>query len=65
MSAESTPQSPITIDMKLAEYGLKAGPETLESLKGAVADLQTAAKNICKPRSYLEEPVHALRLWKK
>lgn len=62
---ETKPEGPITIEMKLREYGLKVGPETLAALKTAVADLETAAKTIQKPRSYLEEPVHALRLWKK
>ncbi len=55
----------ISIEAKLAEFGLKVGPETLESLKASVADLETAARNIRKPRGYLEEPVHALRLWTK
>lgn len=60
-----TSTTPIPIEAKLAEYGLKAGPETLESLKGSVADLETAARNIRVKRSYLQEPVHALRLWTK
>lgn len=63
---EAAKQSSITIEEKLAEYGLKAGPETLEALKSGVADLETAAKNINGvTRSYLQEPIHALRLWKK
>lgn len=60
-----TPATPIPIEAKLAEYGLKVGPETLEFLKGAVADLEAAASSIRVPRSYLQEPVHALRLWTK
>lgn len=60
-----TPATPIPIEAKLAEYGLKVGPETLESLKGSVADLEAAARNIRIERSYLQEPVHTLRLQKK
>ncbi|AOG06126.1 hypothetical protein [Bosea sp. RAC05] len=60
-----TPATPIPIEAKLAEYGLKVGPETLEFLKGAAADLEAAARNIRVKRSYLQEPVHALRLWTK
>ena len=60
-----TPTTPIPIEAKLAEYGLKVRPETLEALKGSVADLEAAARNIRKPRSYLQEPVHVLRLWTK
>lgn len=56
---------PIPIEAKLAEYGLKVGPETLAALKGAVADLDTAARSIRVKRSYLQEPVHTLRLWTK
>jgi hypothetical protein len=64
MSDETLPQ-PISIEDKLAEYGLKVGPETLESLRASVVDLEAAASNVRRQRSYLEEPVHALRLWTK
>jgi hypothetical protein len=60
-----TPATPIPIEAKLAEYGLKVGPETLEFLKGAAADLEAAARSMRVKRSYLQEPVHALRLWTK
>lgn len=60
-----TPATPIPIEAKLAEYGLKVGPETLEFLKGAAADLEAAARSIRVKRSYLQKPVHALRLWTK
>jgi hypothetical protein len=52
-----------TVEARLAAYGLKAGPETLAALKTAVADLDAAAVAVRVPRSYLQEPVHALRLW--
>ncbi|MHB1122032.1 MAG: hypothetical protein ACYC0T_04820 [Ramlibacter sp.] len=50
------------IEAKLAEFGLKAGAQTLAGLQTAVADLEAAADNIRRPRGYLEEPAHALRL---
>ncbi|WP_186417507.1 hypothetical protein [Bosea sp. CS1GBMeth4] len=56
---------PLPIEAKLAEYGLKVGPETLAALKGAVTDLETAARSIRVKRSYLQEPAHTLRLWTK
>ena len=57
------PPPTVSVEARLAAYGLKAGPETLAALKSAVADLDAAALTVRVPRSYLQEPVHALRLW--
>lgn len=59
--SETMPPNP-TVEARLAAYGLKTGPETLAALKTAVADLDAAALAVRVPRSYLQEPVLALRL---
>lgn len=63
MSTEPAQFMPASaIEARLADYGLQASPQTLAFLQGAVADLEAAAANIRRPRSYLQEPAHALRL---
>lgn len=59
-----TPETP-TVEAKLAEAGLTVSAETLAALKTASADLEAAAEALRGPRSYLQEPIHALRLWTK
>lgn len=54
-----------SVEAKLAEAGLKVSAETLAALKTAHADLAAAAEALRGPRSYLQEPIHALRLWTK
>jgi hypothetical protein len=60
MSTESP-----TVEAKLAEAGLTVAAETLAALKTAATDLEAAAQALRGPRSYLQEPIHALRLWTK
>lgn len=54
-----------TVEAKLAEAGLTVSAETLAALKTAAVDLDIAAHALRGPRSYLQEPIHALRLWTK
>lgn len=54
-----------TVEAKLAEAGLSVSAETLAALKTAAVDLDSAAQALRRPRSYLQEPIHALRLWTK
>jgi hypothetical protein len=54
-----------SVEAKLAEAGLTVSAETLEALKTAAVDLESAAQALRGPRSYLQEPIHALRLWTK
>lgn len=59
------PSETPTVEAKLAEAGLSVTPETLAALKIAAVDLEAAAQALRGPRSYLQEPIHALRLWTK
>ncbi|MEJ1159085.1 hypothetical protein [Prosthecomicrobium sp. N25] len=61
----AAPAVAIPIETRLAAAGLRLSEPEISKLASAVAELELSAQAIRRDRSYLEEPVHALRLWAK